>query len=66
MDQLVAQVLQGNVRRERKILNEKRVRDIKPRVGELEPLNVYIIVFRTGVLTFHFDTHPINVRRRAR
>ena len=48
-----------------KILNEKRVIDIKPRVGELEPLSVYIIVFRTDVLTFHFDTHPINVRRRA-
>ena len=40
----------------------------KPREGELEPLNVYIIVFRTGVLTFHFapTPHPINVRRRAR
>lgn len=40
----------------------------KPRAGELEPLNVYIIVFRTGVLTFHFapTPHPINVRRRAR
>ncbi|SCU81728.1 LAFA_0C06810g1_1 [Lachancea sp. 'fantastica'] len=40
----------------------------KPRGGELEPLNVYIIVFRTGVLTFHFapTPHPINVRRRAR
>lgn len=40
----------------------------KPREGELQPLNVYIIVFRTGVLTFHFapTPHPINVRRRAR
>ncbi|CUS20506.1 LAQU0S01e08152g1_1 [Lachancea quebecensis] len=40
----------------------------RPRGGELEPLNVYIIVFRTGVLTFHFapTPHPINVRRRAR
>lgn len=40
----------------------------KPREGELEPLNVYIIVFKTGVLTFHFapTPHPINVRRRAR
>ncbi|CCD23715.1 putative Mg(2+) transporter MNR2 NDAI_0C00540 [Naumovozyma dairenensis CBS 421] len=40
----------------------------KPREGELEPLNVYIIVFRTGLLTFHFapTPHPINVRRRAR
>ena len=34
----------------------------------MEPLNVYILVFRTGVLTFHFapTPHPINVRRRAR
>ncbi|OBA28785.1 Mg2+ transporter protein, partial [Hanseniaspora valbyensis NRRL Y-1626] len=33
-----------------------------------KPLNVYILVFRTGVLTFHFapTPHPINVRRRAR
>ncbi|AMD20868.1 HDR126Cp [Eremothecium sinecaudum] len=40
----------------------------RPREGELEPLNVYIIVFRNGVLTFHFapTPHPINVRRRAR
>ncbi|CCH62135.1 hypothetical protein TBLA_0G01930 [Henningerozyma blattae CBS 6284] len=40
----------------------------KPRQGELEPLNVYIIVFKTGILTFHFATtpHPINVRRRTR
>lgn len=40
----------------------------KPRAGELEALNVYIIVFKTGVLTFHFapTPHPINVRRRTR
>ncbi|CDK25744.1 unnamed protein product [Kuraishia capsulata CBS 1993] len=40
----------------------------KARDGELEPLNMYIIVFRDGVLTFHFapTPHPINVRRRAR
>ncbi|EPY49280.1 CorA family magnesium ion transporter [Schizosaccharomyces cryophilus OY26] len=34
----------------------------------LEPLNMYIIVFREGLLTFHFSstTHPASVRRRAR
>lgn len=40
----------------------------KARRSELKPLNMYIIVFHEGVLTFHFSptTHPINVRRRAR
>lgn len=40
----------------------------KPRGGELEPLNVYILVFKHAVLTFHFapTPHPVNVRRRAR
>lgn len=34
----------------------------------LEPINVYIVVFRDGVLTFHFSPilHPANVRRRVR
>ncbi|KAI5966092.1 hypothetical protein CANMA_003338 [Candida margitis] len=34
----------------------------------LEPINVYIVVFRDGILTFHFSplTHPANVRRRVR
>lgn len=34
----------------------------------LEPINVYIVVFREGVLTFHFSPllHPANVRRRIR
>lgn len=41
----------------------KRVRD-----GELQPLNMYMIVFKNAVITFHFGQtpHPINVRRRAR
>ncbi|RKP29431.1 cora-domain-containing protein [Metschnikowia bicuspidata] len=36
--------------------------------GELCPLNMYIIIFKHGVLTFHFSAtpHPINVRRRIR
>ncbi|RKP30709.1 cora-domain-containing protein [Metschnikowia bicuspidata] len=34
----------------------------------LEPINVYIVVFRDGVLTFHFSPvlHGANVRRRVR
>ncbi|KAL6452091.1 LOW QUALITY PROTEIN: SPAC17A2.14 putative metal ion transporter C17A12.14 [Candida maltosa Xu316] len=40
----------------------------KVREGELSPLNMYMIVFKTGIITFHFSPtpHPINVRRRAR
>lgn len=38
------------------------------RSGELCPLNMYMVIFNHGVLTFHFNPtpHPINVRRRAR
>lgn len=34
----------------------------------LEPINVYIVVFRDGILSFHFSpvNHPANVRRRVR
>ncbi len=34
----------------------------------LEPVNMYIIVFREGVISFHFSLtpHPANVRRRIR
>ncbi|AAS51749.1 ADL171Wp [Eremothecium gossypii ATCC 10895] len=34
----------------------------------LEPINMYIVVFRNGVLTFHFSpvSHSANVRRRVR
>ncbi|KAI0701176.1 hypothetical protein BC835DRAFT_1411565 [Cytidiella melzeri] len=34
----------------------------------LEPLNMYIIVFREGILSFHFrpTAHPQNVRRRIK
>lgn len=34
----------------------------------LEPINVYVVVFREGILTFHFLplAHPANVRRRVR
>ena len=34
----------------------------------LEPVNMYVIVFREGLLSFHFSMtpHPANVRRRVR
>ena len=34
----------------------------------LEPVNMYVCVFRHGILTFHFSQipHPANVRRRIR
>jgi len=34
----------------------------------MEPVNVYILVFHHGILTFHFSQipHPANVRRRIR
>lgn len=40
----------------------------KIREGELLPLNMYMIIFKHAVITFHFSPtpHPINVRRRAR
>ncbi|KAH8675370.1 hypothetical protein BX600DRAFT_507615 [Xylariales sp. PMI_506] len=34
----------------------------------LDPVNVYVVVFREGVISFHFSQtpHPANVRRRMR
>jgi magnesium transporter len=34
----------------------------------LDPVNMYVVVFREGVLSFHFSQtpHPANVRRRVR
>lgn len=34
----------------------------------MEPINLYLIVFREGILSFHFSPtpHPANVRRRIR
>ncbi|PFH62098.1 hypothetical protein XA68_15059 [Ophiocordyceps unilateralis] len=36
--------------------------------NDLEPINMYVVVFREGVLSFHFSMtpHPANVRRRIR
>ncbi|KAK9326369.1 hypothetical protein V1517DRAFT_311567 [Lipomyces orientalis] len=38
------------------------------RKGELVPVNMYLVVFHDGVLSFHFRPapHPANVRRRIR
>lgn len=37
-------------------------------IDYLEPINYYTVVFRDGVITFHFSMspHPANVRRRIR
>ncbi|ORY85545.1 hypothetical protein BCR37DRAFT_344635 [Protomyces lactucae-debilis] len=34
----------------------------------LEPVNIYLVVFKEGILSFHFEPtmHPANVRRRIR
>lgn len=34
----------------------------------LEPVNMYVVVFRDGIISFHFSLtpHPANVRRRVR
>ena len=34
----------------------------------LEPINMYVVVFREGIISFHFSMtpHPANVRRRIR
>ncbi|KAF2807848.1 cora-domain-containing protein [Mytilinidion resinicola] len=34
----------------------------------LDPVNMYVVVFREGIITFHFSMtpHPANVRRRIR
>lgn len=48
--------------------DSRRRKHSRTRKNELRPLNMYIIVFHEGVLTFHFapTPHLINVRRRAR
>lgn len=48
--------------------DSRRRKQSHARNSELHPLNMYIIVFHEGVLTFHFapTPHLVNVRRRAR
>lgn len=68
----IASVTSSFKRRQRDIELEKFQRKSgdrhKPKNNELEPLNVYILVFPNAVLTFHFapTPHMVNVRRRAR
>lgn len=53
----------------KRILKQKqKTKHRKSKDSELTPLNVYIIVFHEGVLTFHCSPtpHPMNVRRRIR
>ncbi len=42
--------------------------DDKESENFLEPINVYIVVFKDGIMTFHYSPlhHPTNVRRRIR
>lgn len=59
-------MMRSNAKRSGSSSNKSKAKRI--RNGELCPLNMYMIVFKHGVLTFHFSAtpHPINVRRRAR
>lgn len=49
-------------------LTSKKMKKKKYNKDELIPLTMYIVVFRDGVITFHFKPtpHTGNVRRRAR
>lgn len=49
-------------------LTSRKVKHKKYNKDELIPLTMYIVVFRDGVITFHFKPtpHTGNVRRRAR
>ena len=49
-------------------INYRTFEQDQEHVDYLEPVNLYIIVFREGVLSFHFSQtpHPANVRRRIR
>ncbi|ERF68152.1 hypothetical protein EPUS_08218 [Endocarpon pusillum Z07020] len=49
-------------------INYRTFEQDKEDANYLEPVNIYIVVFRNGVLSFHFSQtpHPANVRRRIR
>jgi len=49
-------------------INYRTFEQDKEDVDYLEPVNIYIVVFRDGVISFHFSQtpHPANVRRRIR
>ncbi|OIW34452.1 cora-domain-containing protein [Coniochaeta ligniaria NRRL 30616] len=49
-------------------VNYRTFEQDKNKENFLEPVNMYVVVFREGVLSFHFShtPHPANVRRRIR
>jgi magnesium transporter len=49
-------------------INYRTFEQDKEDADYLEPVNIYIVVFREGVISFHFSQtpHPANVRRRVR
>jgi magnesium transporter len=49
-------------------INYRTFEQDKEDADYLEPVNIYIVVFRDGVISFHFSQtpHPANVRRRIR
>lgn len=49
-------------------INYRTFEQDKEDADYLEPVNLYMVVFREGVLSFHFSQtpHPANVRRRIR
>ncbi|PNS14281.1 hypothetical protein CAC42_6794 [Sphaceloma murrayae] len=49
-------------------VNYRSFEQDKESIDYMEPINIYVIVYRDGVLSFHFSMtpHPANVRRRIR
>ncbi|KAF2227772.1 hypothetical protein BDZ85DRAFT_254841 [Elsinoe ampelina] len=49
-------------------VNYRSFEQDKDSVDYMEPVNIYVIVYRDGILSFHFSEtpHPANVRRRIR
>ncbi|TKX21753.1 putative CorA-like Mg2+ transporter protein [Elsinoe australis] len=49
-------------------VNYRSFEQDKESLDYMEPINIYVIVYRDGVLSFHFSMtpHPANVRRRIR
>lgn len=58
----------GDMKKSTSSLSSKKQKKKKYNKDELIPLSMYIVVFRDGVITFHFQPtpHTGNVRRRAR
>ncbi|KAF4554616.1 Metal ion transporter-like protein 1 [Elsinoe fawcettii] len=49
-------------------VNYRSFEQDKDSIDYMEPVNIYVIVYRDGILSFHFSMtpHPANVRRRIR